>query len=237
MPCATFVGYQTFEGKTGYTFITPSFAGISDDYNIQDIKLISEDELPGYGEINIQIIDAEGNVPEGNTFCWMNEGEGLGDVTVAGWFNEDLETLSTKTFAPSESFLISNSAGGYKIQFAGAVNYIAIPALDGVAGYTQLGNMTPVEKSVQKFIPTANEGELPGYGEVNIQIVDAEGNVPEGNTFCWMNEGEGLGDDTTAGWFEEDLETKATFMVPAGQGFMMSNSAGDYTIAIPATND
>ena len=101
------VGYQTIEGKTGFTQLTPSFAGIGEEYSIQNI-VISGDNVLGLGGETLQFVDAEGNSPE--YYTWY----GAAFMGVAGWYDSSF-ILSARDIQPTEGFLLSNNAGTYVV--------------------------------------------------------------------------------------------------------------------------
>ena len=210
------MGYQNITGKTGFTMMTPTFAGIGTDYNIQDIKL---NGAMGFGGESIQFIDADGNTLESYTYF----DEMIMGVT--GWYDSS-STLATRQIDPAESFLVSNDAGSYTIQVAGQVDYEGVPALDGLAGFTSVGNMTPIAKGIQKFALT---GAM-GMGGESLQFVDEDGNSLE--SYTWFDEMI-MG---VTGWYDSS-SLLADREIAAGEGFMIGNDAGGYTIAIPGTDD
>ncbi len=196
--------------------MTPTFAGIGTDYNIQDIKL---NGAMGFGGESIQFIDADGNTLESYTYF----DEMIMGVT--GWYDSS-STLATRQIDPAESFLVSNDAGSYTIQVAGQVDYEGVPALDGLAGFTSVGNMTPIAKGIQKFALT---GAM-GMGGESLQFVDEDGNSLE--SYTWFDEMI-MG---VTGWYDSS-SLLADREIAAGEGFMIGNDAGGYTIAIPGTDD
>ena len=196
--------------------MTPTFVGIGTDYNIQDIKLVG---AMGFGGESIQFIDADGNTLESYTYF----DEMIMGVT--GWYDSS-STLATRQIDPAESFLVSNDAGSYTIQVAGAVDYEGVPALDGLAGFTSVGNMTPIAKGIQKFALT---GAM-GMGGESLQFIDEDGNSLE--SYTWFDEMI-MG---VTGWYDSS-SLLADREIAAGEGFMIGNDAGGYTIAIPGTND
>ena len=214
------VGYQTIEGKTGFTQLTPSFAGIGEEYSIQNI-VISGDNVLGMGGETLQFVDSEGNSPE--YYTWY----GAAFMGVAGWYDSSF-MLATRTVSPSESFLISNNTGVYAITIAGQVNYTAIPALNCEAGFTSVGNMTPVAKGIQKYAISGDNGL--GMGGETLQFVDAEGNSPE--YYTWY----GAAFMGVAGWYDSSFILSARDIQPT-EGFLLSNNAGTYVVSVPATND
>ena len=197
--------------------ITPTFLGIGTDYNIQDIKLSG---ASGFGAETIQFIDADGNTLESYTYL----DETIMGVT--GWYDNSSATLAARQIDPAESFLVSNNAGSYTIQVAGQVDYDGIPALDGLAGFTSVGNMTPLAKGIQKFVLTG----ATGMGGESLQFIDEKGNSLE--SYTWFD-GMFMG---VTGWYDASAQL-ADREIAAGEGFMIGNNAGGYTIAIPGTND
>jgi len=210
------VGYQNIEGKTGFTMMTPTFVGIGTDYSIQDIKL---NGAMGMGTETIQFIDADGNTLESYTYF----DEMIMGVT--GWYDNS-SMLADRLIDPAESFLVSNDAGSYTIQVVGEVDYEGVPALDGLAGFTSVGNMTPIAKGIQKFALT---GAM-GMGTETLQFVDENGNSPE--SYIWFDEMI-MG---VTGWYDSS-SLLADREIGAGEGFMIGNDAGNYTIAVPGVND
>ena len=210
------VGYQNITGKAGFTMMTPTFLGIGSDYSIQDIKL---DGAMGMGTETIQFIDADGNTLESYTyFDAMIMG-------VTGWYDNSSQ-LATRLIDPAESFLVSNDAGSYTIQVAGKVDYDGVPALEGLAGFTSIGNMTPVAQGIQEFALT---GAM-GMGTETLQFVDENGNSPE--SYIWFD-AMIMG---VTGWYDSS-SLLADREIGAGEGFMIGNDAGNYTIAVPGVND
>ncbi len=200
--------------------MTPSFSGLGSDYSIQDV-VISGANVMGFGGETLQFVDSEGNTLE--TYTWFD----AMIMGVTGWYDSSA-MLATRTVAPGESFLISNTAGTYSIQVAGEVNYTAIPALDCSAGFTSVGNMTPVAKGIQKYVLSG--ANVMGYGGETLQFVDADGNTLE--TYTWFD-AMIMG---VTGWYDGSAML-ATRELNAGEGFLLSNNTGDYTVSVPATND
>ena len=210
------VGYMSITGKTGFTMMTPTFVGIGTDYSIQDIKL---NGAMGMGGETIQFVDADGNTLEYYTYF----DEMIMGVT--GWYDGSMQ-LAARLIDPAESFLVSNDAGSYTIQVKGKVDYAGVPALDGLAGFTSVGNMTPVSKDIQKFALTG----ATGMGGETLQFVDEGGNSLEYYTwFDAMIMG-------VTGWYDGSMLLSDREIL-AGEGFMIGNDAGNYTIAIPGTDE
>ena len=215
-PSHAAVGYQNIEGKTGFTMMTPTFVGIGTDYDIQALKLSG---AMGYGGEQIQFVDSEGNSPE--YYTWFDASM----MGVSGWYDQSF-VLSSRVFDSAESFLVSNDAGNYTIDVSGQVAFDGIPAFDGVAGFTSIGNFCPISKTIQKFVLT---GAM-GYGGEQIQFIDEEGNSPE--YYTWFDASM-MG---VSGWYDPYF-TMSPREIAAGEGFMVSNDAGNYTISVPGVND
>ena len=210
------MGYQTITGKKGFTQMTPCFSGVGSDYGIQNV-LISGSTVVGEGNESLQVVDSEGNCPE--SYTWYSA-EMMG---AAGWYDADFN-LSNRVFDKSESFLVNNDAGVYSIQVAGEVIQAGIAAFPCNAGFTSVGNMTPVAKNIQLFAISGSA--VMGEGNESLQFVDEEGNCPE--SYTWYS-AEMMG---KAGWYDADLNL-ATREVAPGEGFLLGNDAGEYIVSIP----
>lgn len=209
--------------------VTPTFAGIAATYSIQDVKLVG-DGVSGGGQQLLQLIDAEGCVQDEDNFGWF-----LADEidTAEGWYNNMTYEFAERTIDPGEGMLMSNFSGDYGIQFAGQVNYTAIPAYECEGnGFCAVGNMTPVAKNIQLFTLTGDG--VSGGGQQLLQIIDAEGCVQDEDNFGWF-----LADeiDTAEGWYNNMTYEFAARDIQPGEGLLMSNFSGDYTINIPGTGD
>ena len=224
------VGYQTLNGNEGYTFVTPTFDGVTDSYSIQDVK-ISGENVTGDAAQSLQIIDSEGNVQDEDYYSWFNAGQAYKNAP-AGWYDENFDP-AVRSLDLAQAFLIGNDDGEYTIQFSGKVVYTAIPAYDCATGYTSVGNMTPVAKDIQKF---ALAGEnVTGDAAQSLQIIDSEGNVQDEDYYSWFNAGQAY-KNAPAGWYDENFDPAVRDIEP-GQAFLISNDEGESTVSVPGTND
>ena len=224
------VGYQQIAGEgNGFCIVTPTFAGVSAPYSIQDIKLVGNGATGGGMQL-LQIIDSEGCVQEEDNYGWYLEGE---VEEKEGWYNNFSYAYANITLDPGLGLLMNNYAGDYEIQFAGQVNYTAVPAFECEGnGFCAVGNMTPVAKNVQLFT-LAGEGAT-GGGMQLLQIIEEEGCVQEKDNYGWYLEGEV---EEKEGWYNNFSYAYGNVDILPGQGLLMNNYAGDYTINIPGTGD
>lgn len=224
------VGYQTLDGNEGYTFVTPTFDGVSTSYSIQDVKIIGAN-VTGEGAQSLQILDSEGNVQDEDYYGWYNAGEAYKN-SPAGWFDGNFDAIE-RPLDLGQAFLLSNDDGEYTIQFSGKVVFTSIPAYECAEGYTSVGNITPIAKDIQKF---ALAGEnVTGEGAQSLQILDSEGNVPDEDYYGWYNAGEAYKNSPT-GWYDGNFDLAVRDIEP-GQSFLISNDDGESTISIPGVDD
>ena len=82
--------------------------------NIRPYEISIQDLIPapgagveiGGGAFDLQTLDYAGGMLE--QFVYLTTDDG---VPQNGWYEEDMETFATKTFAPSEGYLFNNSCG------------------------------------------------------------------------------------------------------------------------------
>ena len=199
----------------GFAVFTPMFQNVDStkNYSIQDIVPVQGFE--GWGGEGIQVLDSVGNVSE--SYLWLNEN----NFGKAGWYKGT--EYAERTIAPGESFLINNQTSDkYALQFAGQVNYTATSLSAGL-GFVVAGNATPVDISIQKFVPVSG---FEGWGGEGIQFLDEVGNVVE--SYLWLNEN----NFGKAGWYKGTVY--ADRVVKAGEGFLINNQTGPFSITIPA---
>ena len=217
------VGYQGFEIGTDFTWFTPTFGGMTDEYSIQDIKLIG---FSGYGEEDIQVLDENGTTVE--TYFYYNEetAQGIDPSFKEGWYDES-GAWATRTFKKGEGFLIENQNDTETVQFAGQVISAPCPIEVGT-DFTFLGNMTPVGKGIQLIALT----DFSGYGEEDIQILDENGTTIE--TYFYYNEetAQGIDPSFKEGWYDESAAW-ATRVFKPGEAFIFENQNDVETITLP----
>ena len=224
------MGYQTLDGNEGYTFVTPTFDGVSTSYSIQDVKIMGEN-VTGDAAQSLQILDDEGNVQDEDFYSWFNAGQAYKDAPV-GWYDENFDPAE-RALDIGQAFLLSNDDGEYTIQFSGEVVFSSIPAYECAEGYTSIGNITPIAKDIQKFVLSGEN--VTGDAAQSLQILDSEGNVPDEDFYSWFNAGQAY-KDAPAGWYDENFDPAVRDIEP-GQAFLISNDEGESTISIPGVDD
>ena len=235
------VGYNEINLDAGFTSVAGTFCTVGDEgIDIQAIKLVGDGVTSGADTLQLlnensvatEIFtwatgwdsphyDAEGNPVD----CWMN----------AGWDDWEVRTLSKGT-----GMLINTQNPGCKIRCSGEVRKEASFVTLG-AGFTMLGNTTPVDVDIQKIRlldgddPTA----LVTSGADTIQFLNDESVAneiytwatgwdsphydEEGNPVdCWMN----------AGW--DDWQVMD---VTAGRAFLINVQNAGVKIKLPAYNE
>jgi len=209
------VGFQTRDVEGGYTLSTPVFIPVGGgDYDLANFKL--GPDAAGDGTEVIQVLDTEGLVPA--TYVWLNENMGMDP----GWYDNDTWAPVTAKIPAGNGFLMSANAAmaiTTSGEVAGQDTVVTFPA-----GYSVLGNCSPVDLDIQKMTLPATAA---GDGTEVIQVLDTEGLVPA--TYVWLNEN--MGQDP--GWYDNDTWAPITATVKAGEAFLFSANA-DTTLTIPS---
>ena len=218
----TVVGYQIQTVGEAYSLQVASFQGIGvSTYNIQDLKPSApEGTALGGGVFDLQTLDETGGMSE--QFYYMTVADDYG-ITKDGWYNDDGETFSTKTFERGEGFMFNNSTGASAgLTFSGAVytNEVTVVAPEA---YSLMGNIRPMNLSIQDLVPVAPGGTAVGGGVFDLQTLDEAGGMAE--QFYYMTAADDYG-ITKDGWYNDDGETLSTKVFSPAEGFMFNNSTG-----------
>lgn len=201
--------------------ITPTFTEVSGgSYSIQNVKP-SGDEIGGWGDVNIQFIDEQGNWSD--QYFWWTADMGA-PAGVDGWYDGD--ELATVSIPTAKGFVLSSDDGAGVVTVAGAVDFEQ-KSIDMFQGYNGAGNSKPVAVDIQKIVPTGDS--VGGWGDVNIQFIDNGGNWS--NQYFWWTADMGAPAGVD-GWYDGD-ELVAAEIAP-GAGFVLSSDEGDCKLTIPA---
>ena len=213
------VGYQNVDVPTGYSMRTVTFKAIAGDYKISDIVV---EGAAGAGGENGQLVNADGTW--GNAYYYLTEEEAF---VTTGWYkdaigaepvtDEDVLTVGQAFFFASDS--------DCTLTYAGQV--IAQPTVDVPAGYSMIGNPSPVAVKLSEITV---EGAA-GAGAENGQLVNADGTW--GNAYYYLTEEEAF---VTTGWYKDAIGaepvTDDDVLEPADSMFFASES--DLTLTFPA---
>ena len=109
---ANIVGYQTKEVRQYLSVQLATFDDVGvDGVDIQNIKPVAPDgEDVASGDFTMQIYGDTGAIQASYMYVL---GEDIDEGYADGWYEEDMETLVTKTFAAGEGFNVSAAKAGY----------------------------------------------------------------------------------------------------------------------------
>jgi hypothetical protein len=113
---ANVVGYQDIPLNIGYNIFAPTFNGIGQTLDIQDIKVKN---VAGDGTDLIWVLDANG-IATGETYYWVagaNLGEGIPDM-----WTSDFATPLEKKLAPGEGLYLYTESEGATITLPATIN-------------------------------------------------------------------------------------------------------------------
>ena len=215
------VGYQSIDIAQGYNMITPTFNDINaTSYNIQNVKPSGEN-IGGWGDVNIQFIDDEGNWSD--QYFWWTADMGA-PAGVDGWYDGD--NLAYVSIPVGKGFVLSSDEGAGTVIVSGAVDFDA-KDIDMYQGYNGAGNSKPVPVDIQKIKPIGDS--VGGWGDVNIQFIDNEGNWSNQYFYWTADMGAPAGVD---GWYDGD--TLVETQIQPGAGFVLSADEGNCKLSLPA---
>lgn len=144
---------------------------------------------------------------------------------VAGWFEDDFETAADDVEISKGSCVAFQSLGTTSIQFAGQVASKSVAVTTLPAGFTMIGNVTPVEIKLGDLV-LENACACD-----SIQFMDENGGTDK--EYFYMDAENSL--TGVAGWFEDDFETDANdVVIKAGSGVLYQAIGGEVVITIPA---
>ena len=209
------VGYTNKDAGADFSLVVPMFKECAgSEFDIQKLVPQGENAL-GDGNINLQTFTTDANADE--MFYYLTT-EGAG-AEQDGWYEEDLTTFATKKFAPGEGFMFCGGNGAVKLMFSGEVDLSDV-VVDVPADFSLLGNIRPMDCSIQSVIPQGENAV--GDGNINIQTFTSDANADE--MFYYLTT-EDAGAEKN-GWYEEDLTTFATKTFVPGEGFMFCGGNG-----------
>ena len=216
---ANVVGYQEIAVPAGYSMKAATFKAISGDYKISDIKV---DGAGGVGGEYGQLVNSDGTW--GNVYYYLTEEEAF---VPTGWYkdvggaeavtDEDVLTVGQSFFFASDS----------DITFTYAGQVISQPTFDIVAGYSIIGNPSPVPVKISEIAVTGAGGVGGEYG----QLVNTDGTW--GNVYYYLTEEEAF---VPTGWYKDvgggEAVTDEDVLEPSDSMFFAADS--DITFTFPA---
>ena len=180
--------------------------------DIQNIKPVPPDgEDLASGDFTMQIYGDTGIIQASYMYVL---GEDIDDGYPDGWYEEDMETLVTKTFDVGEAFNMYMAVEGASLQYAGQVNgeETSVPVRKNLSAQ---GNFRPAAVDIQSIVPELDEGDV-ASGDFTIQIYGDTGLIQASYMYVL---GEDIDDGYADGWYEEDMETLVDKTFAAGEGF------------------
>ncbi len=214
------VGYQEIATPEGYSMRVPTFKAINGNYKVSDIKVTGAE---GAGNDSVQKINADGTW--GAKYCYLTM-DGTGWLE-DGWYKDDQVTPvdDEDVIGIGEAFLASADSD---MTFTYAGEVLSGKPIVGVgAGYSMVGNPTPVQIRISDIKVTGAEGA----GNDSVQKINADGTW--GAKYCYLTmDGTGWLED---GWYKEDQETPVDDedILAVGGGLLIS-VVGDLTLTFPA---
>ena len=170
---------------------------------------------------SIQVLDTNAGTCE-EYFFMSKEDSGL---DADGWFYDDFETSADAVEVTEGKSILFSSQGTESITFAGQVASTAKSVVSEEAGFTMIGNNTPVDITLSDLVCSG----INSYD--SIQFMD-ENLSTSAEYFFMSKEDSGLAAD---GWFYDDFETIANdVVIPAGSGILFNATAGAVTITVPS---
>ena len=216
---ANVVGYNTKTSNAGFTFYVPQFkdVGSNSGVNIQNIKL--GDGATSWAD-NIQIMDSDAVAQDAYYYATTDE-SGLAED---GWINANGDALADIVLTPGQSAIIATAAE-ITIQNSGEVA-TANTVVSSVAGFTSLGNNSPVAISIQDV----KLGEGATSWNDNIQFLDTDAVAQDAYYYATADES-GLAED---GWINADGDALADVTIQPGEGFIVATANSGVSITLPA---
>ena len=220
---ANIVGYQTKDVRKNLSVQLATFEDVAaEGMDIQNIKPVpAEGEDVSSGDFTIQIYGATGVIQTQYLYVL---GEDIDEGYPDGWYEEDMETLVTKTFDAGEAFNLSMAVEGAALQYAGQVNgeETSVPVRQNLSAQ---GNFRPTSVDIQSIIPVVDEGKSFSSGDFTIQIYGPTGVIQTQYLYVF---GADIDEGYADGWYEEDMETYVDKTFAAGEGFNVSAATAGY---------
>ena len=212
------VGYQEISLQTGYNIFAPTFDGVNETLDIQDIKLQNS---AGDGTDVIWVLD-EGGIVTGETYYWLSK-----DFTglESDCWSADGATAMSLEITSGQGFYVYTDASDASILVSGQVK-IGEYSESLQAGYNLTGNFSPVELSIQNVKLSG----VPGDGTDVIWVLDA-GGIVTGETYYWLSKDfTGLESDC----WSADGATAMEKVLQPGEGLYLYTDSTTATISLPA---
>ena len=207
------MGYQDVAAPAGFSMRTATFKAINGNYKISDIKVTG---AVGAGSDVIQKINADGSWGDMYYYYTLDGSGWLED----GWYLSDGATpvSDEDVIRLGEAFMVTSSAG-FTFTFAGQVTDTN-PEIDIPAGFSMVGNPTPVTVKISQIVVTGADGA----GSDVIQKINADGTWGD-MYYYYTLDGSGWLDD---GWYLSDGATPVsdTDVLEAGESIMFTSSSG-----------
>ena len=225
MESSNTVGYKKLNLDAGFVMYTPMFVGIGGgSISIQDLKPSGED-VGGWGDVSIQIVDSDGNI-DGEYAWYTSENSGRSADLWLDLNSENLDPANI-SFEDGDAFLLY-SDNDVTLLCAGEVANVAVTKqID--AGFNSFGNSKHSATSIQALVPEGDD--VGGWGDVSIQIVDPDGNI-DGEYAWYTTENSGRNVDCWLDLNTENLDPAVVTFAPGEAFLLYSDNAAE--IEIPA---
>jgi hypothetical protein len=201
------VGYKTTTAPAGYSMFAPVFTTVGSATAVGSLSDIQGD----FSEWDqIQFFDASGELAA--VYNWVTAGTSGQERD--GWCNDSFELVELTDLPQGASYLLSTAAE-VQILNSGEVRAEELAVVVG-AGYAGAGNGTATDRQLSEIVFA---GDISEWDQ--IQFFDPSGEMAV--VYNWVTAG--TSGQASDGWCNDSFEL-VDFPVPAGQGFLLSTSAG-----------
>ena len=214
------VGYQELNVPQGNCMKTSTFKAINGNYKVSDIKVSG---ALGGGSDTAQLMNADGSW--GTMYTYLTEAEmGVPD----GWYKDmfgDEAVTDEDMITVGQAFIVTFETDA-TFTVSGEVKSGTTP-VDAPAGYSIIGNPTPVEVKISAITVS---GAL-GGGSDTAQKMNSDGTW--GDMYTYLTEAEmGVPDGWYKDMFGDEPVTDADTLAPGES--MIFNAESTMTLTFPA---
>ena len=207
-----------------------------------------EGGLLGADSVNVHTYNSDGD--ESGNYSYLDQAaiDGNGYTCEPGWYTYD--SIGGWTFESANDVILPFGTGVMVISDCGAdiccAGEVPKTSIDLVlndqlttAGFSYLGNCSPVSNKLKDIGVVAPEGGLTGADSVNIHTYNSDGD--ESGNYSYLDQAaiDGNGYTCEPGWYTYDsiggwtFENVGELQLAAGQMFMVISDCGA-TISIPS---
>ena len=235
---ANIVGYstQSMLAETGYNFIIPTFVDVGADtatYDLQNLKLVN---APGDGMTDYIVgYDQDACLTMEDYYWTTVAGDFMQICQKDGWYNGMMgtELVESKTLSLGTGLYLYLGTAGASVQYAGQVfaEAFTTPALS--AGYSMVGNATPVVQDLQNIKLV----DAPGDGMTDYIVgYDANACLTEEDYYWTTVEGDFMQICQKDGWYNGMMGTELVedYTLQPGQGFYLYLGTEGAKVKFPA---